>query len=295
MYHYYRRDHLGNNREVWQTDGNTVATIQRTQYYPSGLPWAEGEGASEQPYKYNDKEFIEMHGYDTYDYGARGMFPSIMRFTTMDPLAEKYYSISPYAYCLNNPVRFIDPDGRDPRIYVERKGFGHAFVTTGSGENTTVYTYGRYAGLGKDKSVARSTTPIGEGVLIKLTGDDAKSYIQNQLDDNEAKAYEFKGGSDELVSKHFDELLNSSEKVPTTGKYKDNENAKVVDQYNLFNNNCVTKSTQGVQKGVAGDIDLKDSKGPASLGDRLEVKSQKNENGVRKVSSEEIKKELNLE
>ncbi len=40
--------------------------------------------------KYNGKEFIEMHGYDTYDYGARGYYPAIMRFTTVDPLAEEF-------------------------------------------------------------------------------------------------------------------------------------------------------------------------------------------------------------
>lgn len=53
-----------------------------------------------------------MHGYDTYDYGARGMYPAIMRTTTLDPLDEKYYSISPYAWCGNNPVMRIGPDGR---------------------------------------------------------------------------------------------------------------------------------------------------------------------------------------
>jgi len=53
-----------------------------------------------------------MHGYDTYDYRARGMYPALMRFTTPDPLAEKYYSVSPYAYCNNNPVNLIDPAGR---------------------------------------------------------------------------------------------------------------------------------------------------------------------------------------
>ena len=52
-----------------------------------------------------------MHGYDTYDYVARGMYPAIMSFMTPDPLAEKYYSISPYAYCANNPIKFIDPTG----------------------------------------------------------------------------------------------------------------------------------------------------------------------------------------
>ncbi len=112
-YNYYRRDHLGNNREVWRANTNT--TVQRTQYYPSGLPWAtsSSDNPGLQPYKYNGKEFVEMHGYDTYDYGARGMYPAIMRFTTLDPLAEKYYSISPYAYCGDNPIMRIDPDGMD--------------------------------------------------------------------------------------------------------------------------------------------------------------------------------------
>jgi RHS repeat-associated protein len=41
------------------------------------------------------------------------MYPAIMRFTTPDPLAEKYYSISPYAYCGNNPVNRIDPTGEN--------------------------------------------------------------------------------------------------------------------------------------------------------------------------------------
>jgi len=53
-----------------------------------------------------------MHGYDTYDYGFRGYYPAVGRFTTVDPLAEKYYGISPYVYCAGNPIMFIDPDGR---------------------------------------------------------------------------------------------------------------------------------------------------------------------------------------
>jgi RHS repeat-associated protein len=112
QYYYYRKDHLGNNREVWLA--NTNSTVQRTQYYPSGLPWVTtwDDNQSTQPYKYNGKEFVEMHGYDTYDYGWRGYYPALGSFTSVDPLAEKKTWMSPYVYCSGNPVNRTDPDGR---------------------------------------------------------------------------------------------------------------------------------------------------------------------------------------
>jgi len=119
FYYYYHKDHLGNNREVWKAAYSINGTVtpagivQQTSYYPSGLPWSDGSGVSTQPYKYNGKEFVEIHGYDTYDYGARGYYPASGRFMSVDPLAEKYYSISPYAYCAGNPVNRIDPTGMD--------------------------------------------------------------------------------------------------------------------------------------------------------------------------------------
>ena len=65
------------------------------------------------PYKYNGKELDRMHGLDTYDYGARQYDPVLCQWDRMDPLCEKYYGISPYAYCANNPVNRIDPNGCD--------------------------------------------------------------------------------------------------------------------------------------------------------------------------------------
>ena len=36
----------------------------------------------------------------------------------MDPLAEKYFSISPYAYCAGNPVNIVDPEGGDMQVFL---------------------------------------------------------------------------------------------------------------------------------------------------------------------------------
>ncbi len=107
--YYYLKDWQGNNRMVLNAAGGIV---QATNYYPFGSSFAESPARSDQhvqPYKFNGKVF----GLDFYDYSARIYSPELTRFLTMDPLAEKYYSTSPYAYCLNNPVKYIDPTGCD--------------------------------------------------------------------------------------------------------------------------------------------------------------------------------------
>ena len=103
----------GDKPPIRPTPIEHTVTYQRMQYYPFGLPYEAHYQPEEQPYKYGGKEFIELHGYDSYDFDARMYYPALCRFMTMDPLCEKYYSISPYAYCNNNPVKYIDSDGRD--------------------------------------------------------------------------------------------------------------------------------------------------------------------------------------
>ena len=109
-YHFYLRDHLGNNRVVMAHDG-TVEQV--THYYPFGGVMRESTNPGLQPYKYGGKELDKMHGLNTYDYGARQYNPVTARWDRVDPLSEKYYDVSPYAYCGNNPVRYFDPDGRE--------------------------------------------------------------------------------------------------------------------------------------------------------------------------------------
>ena len=106
QYHYYLKDHQGNNRVVINQSG----TVEETNhYYPFGGVF--GTAGNTQPYKYNGKELDTKKGLNWYDYGARHYDAALGRFTTNDRFAEKYYSMSPYQYGANNPVNNIDVNG----------------------------------------------------------------------------------------------------------------------------------------------------------------------------------------
>ena len=66
-----------------------------------------------------------MHGLNTYDYGACQHDSILARWDRIDSLCEKYYGISPYAYCANTPVMQVDPDGRDVCVLTAPKGAGN--------------------------------------------------------------------------------------------------------------------------------------------------------------------------
>ena len=70
-----------------------------------------GSFANPYKYKFNGKELDEETGF--YYYGARYYDPRISIWLSVDPLAEKHPDYTPYAYCANNPIIYVDPDGRD--------------------------------------------------------------------------------------------------------------------------------------------------------------------------------------
>lgn len=121
QFHYFIQDHQGNNRVVVAQNG-TVEEVN--DYYPFGGLLSSSLSNNIQPYKYNGKELNRDNGLDWYDYGARMYDAALGRWHVVDPMSEKYYSVSPYAYGLNTPHNCIDPDGRKIIFVNGYLGFG---------------------------------------------------------------------------------------------------------------------------------------------------------------------------
>ncbi|MBL4676896.1 MAG: RHS repeat-associated core domain-containing protein, partial [Mucilaginibacter sp.] len=110
IYEYDLTDHLGNARLTFATAGASPLVVQTTDYYPFGTTSNETLNGIKSKYLYNKKEWQEET--NQYDYGARFYDPVIGRWTSVDPLAESYYRWSPYNYGADNPVYYVDKDGR---------------------------------------------------------------------------------------------------------------------------------------------------------------------------------------
>ena len=150
-YCWYTRDHLGSVRAVADAKGNVIASYAYDPYgedfaadmranstqgmgstanntsatnlmltSPS-VTYSATEASDWQPYRFSGKESLTRVDLNLYDFGARMFSPFNMRWMTMDPLAEKYYHISPYAYCAGNPVNLVDWDGREVFLKGDRE------------------------------------------------------------------------------------------------------------------------------------------------------------------------------
>ena len=106
-------DHLGSVRAV--VDGSTGQVVETNDYYAFGGRWDRSGSLVDQSnrYRYNGKEEQTTFGTPYSDYGARQYSSASGRWLAVDPLAEKHYNISPYVFCGNNPLNYIDPDGQD--------------------------------------------------------------------------------------------------------------------------------------------------------------------------------------
>ena len=106
LYIYYHTDHLGSATLV--TD-DAADVVQQIAYLPYGEEWVNIRHRFGSSHKFNGKQKDDETGYSYY--GARYYTDRLSIWLSVDPLADKYPHLSPYAYCADNPVKYIDPDG----------------------------------------------------------------------------------------------------------------------------------------------------------------------------------------
>ena len=180
---------------------------------------------------------------------------------SIDPLAEKYPYNGTYNFSENRVIDGREIEGLEVQLIVEKPDLtkasvGHTFVTVGSGKDMTAYTYGRWAGANRSSGGMPNPLGNGNGVLVKLTGNDAMKEVKKYVNEG-AKVYDVANTSENIVRDNFEQQFNSSSETPKTGSYKGDDRAHVIDQYDLTTNNCTTKSLDAVSEGHAGDITYK--------------------------------------
>lgn len=122
-YIYQYKDHLGNIRLSYRKNtAGGIEIVEEANYYPFGLKHTGYNNAVVssnigQNIKYSGKELQDELDLNFYDFGARNYDPALGKWMNIDPMAEKYYPLSPYVYAINNPLFFVDPDGREIIIY----------------------------------------------------------------------------------------------------------------------------------------------------------------------------------
>ena len=162
---YFITDHLGSTRAVVDSLGTV---LQQNDFLPFGEKCSNNALTSgNNPYLYCGKELHEtFFGIPWYDSGARWQTTDGI-FASPDPLCEKYYSLSPYAYCAGNPINRVDPDGK--KLFFA-KGSTEAFKKS----------FAEAIKIMNEKGTSYN--------IAKLEASDQKFYIQqsknNQFDPN---------------------------------------------------------------------------------------------------------------
>ena len=229
---YFLRDHLGSVRVIAE-DRHTV--ISRTDYLPfgvrmsgDGLTTGNATGRSSW-YGFSGKENEMWGGYDTADgdttphwlkgeryqhFGARAYDPVSCIFMQVDPMAEKYYGMTPYGYCAGNPVMMVDPDG----AWIEIQ-YGESLYRYDSG---SLYRYNKSTALFEECDIqSGSFVEIVFVSILQLlnsdTGADLVSFFNN--DENNVRIHPGETPDANNVMENSTKIvlnpLGSGSKIPT--------------------------------------------------------------------------------
>ena len=188
QYVYNHTDHLGNIRQNITRENGRLTVLREHNYYPFGLLhkgyneekedlkydkeqdfiFTVQAQAGRYKYRYNGKEWQDDLGLNRYDYGARSYDAAVGRWFVVDPLAEKYYGMTPYNYTGNNPVLFIDQDGiTSESIHLDK--YGNVLKNVNDGDNNVYVHYNAKTEANIDKNYSKENTSA-DGIRIGEIG-----------------------------------------------------------------------------------------------------------------------------
>lgn len=212
--YFYHPDHLGSTSYITDIHGEIR---QHLEYIPFGETFVEEYTSSDtQPYLFNGKELDRETG--LYYYGARYLDPMTSVWLSVDPLADKYPSISAYAYTANNPIKFIDTDGREIAVQAHEValGFYHLSIRI-TPENQDKYKDDDRFKDNKDEDGKRYAT-IGAGASTKstlfgrlLSGVNRGRDVDLNVEKVEYRRLELQGKDEDLLIKSLLESQNNFE------------------------------------------------------------------------------------
>ncbi len=246
-------DHLGSVRAQASSGGDLM---EHDNYLPFGTRWNDGSPTDpDNRYRFNGKEEQSFASLPYIDYGARMYDPCTARWLSQDPLAEKYCSVSPYAFCNNNPVNIIDPDGMDIAVfntsgylisYKERKGKDILKIVSIDEES------------GKKKLIAKQSF---EDNSISKPEEDGKNTIFNSSE-NSTEVFEF--------------LSNNTDVEWSKVEYSDGSPAQIGNSHGVNKNSSLIKSIKSNESNVTKAIHSHPSEPYASPTDKDVIRMFKN-------------------
>ena len=191
-WNYYITDHLGSTRMVVSSNDSIRETIN---YYPFGSEMrmaapSQMTGGTSHPFRFTGKELDKLNGLNLYDFGARWYdVAGVPMWTSVDPLAEKYYNVTPYSYCAGDPVNKFDPDGRV--IVIEYKASNSKYYSLSiNGSGKYVYPKSQFV---KDFFAAYNyNIKNGGGEYMKKAAEDPHNifYLRDATDPNAVEVQE---------------------------------------------------------------------------------------------------------
>ena len=176
---FYHPDHLGSTSYVTDADGNIA---QHVEYIPYGEVFVEERNSQfSTNFLFNAKELDNETG--LYYYGARYLDPTGAMWLSVDPMWEKYAGMNPYNYCAGNPVKLVDPDGRDIVVYSKgenNEDIEYTFVTGDDGKGAFYDKNGNVYDKGEEfiTDLTNALNTLNEGE----NGKDLVSYLEGRHD-----------------------------------------------------------------------------------------------------------------